>query len=243
MFILIHPTYKDLSDFINRLPTLFAGEGEEIYKARNELKAFCLSGKKLVVKSFKIPHLVNRIAYTFFRPSKARRSYDYSLELIARGFHAPAPVAYIETFEAGLLKNSYYICEYAEGVTMRDEFCFIYPNTEEKTRILLAFAAFTARLHEAGVYHRDYSNGNILYTLPEGGGVRFEMVDVNRLRFCELSWKMGCKSFHRLDFSIEMLHIVAAEYARLRNLDVEKTIAQTVAYNIKTMKPYTSFDL
>ncbi|MDR1937822.1 MAG: lipopolysaccharide kinase InaA family protein [Tannerellaceae bacterium] len=243
MSIVIHPACIALSDFINRLPALFATEGERIYKGRNELKVFRAGERKVVVKSFKVPHLVNRIAYTFFRPSKARRSYDYSLELIARGFHAPAPVAYIETFEAGLLKNSYYVSGYAAGVTMREEFCFIYPNTEEKTRILLAFAAFTARLHEAGIYHRDYSNGNILYTVQGEGDIRFELVDVNRILFRNVSWEMGCKSFHRMDFSIEMLEIVAAEYARRRNLDVEKTIAKTVACNIKTMKPYTSFNL
>lgn len=241
--IVIHPNFSDLGDFVERLPEVFDSEGERIYKGRNEVKVFSVGGRRLVVKSFKKPHPVNRIAYTFFRASKARRSYYYSLELIARGFNAPAPAAFIEMFEAGLLKRSYYVSDFAEGVTLRNEFCFIYDMTAEKRSVLLAFAAFTVRLHEAGVYHRDYSNGNIIYREDGQGGWRFEMVDVNRLRFFRVDWAMGCKSFHRLDFSIEMLETVAGEYARQRGWDVGKTIARTVACNLRTMKPYKSFNL
>jgi serine/threonine protein kinase len=243
MSVVIYPSYKELSHFIHQLPARFAEEGELIYKGKNELRLFGAGDRKIVVKSFRAPHWLNRLVYTFFRPSKAQRSYDYSLEIIARGFHAPAPVAYLETFEHGLLKNSYYISEYTQAVTMRKEFSFIYPCTKEKTATLLAFADFTARLHNAGIYHRDYSNGNILYTMGENGEFRFELVDVNRVRFRHVNWKMGCKSFRRLDMSVEMLRIVAAEYARLRNLDAGKTITGIIACNLKTMKPYTSFNL
>jgi hypothetical protein len=242
MSVVISPPCRALSEFVNQVPARFAGEGELIYKGRNELKLFCADGRKIVVKSFRVPHLLNRFVYTFFRSSKARRSYDYSFELIARGFHVPDPVAYIETFELGLLKNSYYISGYTGAVTLCEQFSFIYPHTEEKTGILLAFAAFTARLHEAGIYHSDYSNRNILYIKEGDGRLRFELVDVNRLRFCRVGWKKACKSFHRLDMSEEMLGIVAAEYARLRNFDIEKTIHRTIACNLKTMKPYTSFN-
>ncbi|MDR2388876.1 MAG: lipopolysaccharide kinase InaA family protein [Tannerellaceae bacterium] len=245
MSVVIYPSYnyKEFNHFVRNLPARFAEEGESFYKERNEVKLFYVGDRKIVVKSFKVPHCLNRLAYTFFRSSKARRSYDYSLEIIARGFHAPAPIAYIETFEMGLLKNSYYISEYTGGVTMRKEFSFIYPYTKEKTATLLAFAAFTARLHDAGIYHRDYSNGNILYTKKENEAFHFELVDVNRVQFCRVNWEKGCKSFRRLDMSVEMLRTVATEYARLRNLDMGKTITQIIACNLKTMKPYTSFDL
>jgi serine/threonine protein kinase len=241
MSVVIYPSYKELSNFIDQLPARFAKEGEWIYKGRNELKLFHIGNSKIVVKSFKVPHLLNRFVYTFFRLSKARRSYEYSLEMIVRGIHVPVPVAYIETFEWGLLKNSYYISEYTGAVTMREEFSFTSPHTKEKTNMLLAFAAFTVHLHDVGIYHRDYSNGNILYSMQEDGSLRFELVDVNRVCFCHVGWKRGCKSFRRLDISVEMLSIVAAEYARLRNLDIEKTIARTISYNLKRMKPYSSF--
>lgn len=209
-----------------------------IYKSRNELRLFHAGGSKVVAKSFKVPHLANRIAYAFFRPSKACRSYRYSLGIAGRGFHTPAPVAYVEQFEMGLLKNSYYVSEYTAAQTIRTVFPLSYPDAKEKNAVLLAFAAFTARLHEAGIFHRDYSGGNILYTMEQDGRIHFELVDVNRIRFCNVSWKMGCKTFRRLDMAAESLALVAGEYARRRNLDVEKTITRTIAYNRKTMKRY-----
>ncbi|MDR2809714.1 MAG: hypothetical protein LBB84_04045 [Tannerellaceae bacterium] len=238
MNIVINPLYNDVAPFINQLSLLYDTEGEEIYKSRNELRLFHAGERKIVVKSFKVPHLVNRIAYTFFRPSKACRSYRYSLAIMDRGFHVPEPVAYIETFETGLLKNSYYASGYTGAKTIRSVFPSSYPDAEEKNTILLAFAAFTARLHETGIFHRDYSGGNILYTKDEDGNIRFELVDLNRIRFCKVSWKMGWKTFRRLDMPAETLGIVAGEYARRRNLDVEKTITQAVACNLKTMKRY-----
>lgn len=238
MNVVINPLHRDLAPFVNRLPLLYDTEGEVIYKSRNELRLFHAGGSSVVAKSFKVPHLANRIAYAFFRPSKACRSYRYSFRIAEKGFHTPEPVAYIETFEMGLLTNSYYLSRYTGGKTIRTVFPQSYPDAKEKTAILLAFAAFTARLHEAGIYHCDHSGGNILYTMKNDGSIHFELVDVNRMRFCNVSWKMGCKTFRRLDTTAETLGLIAGEYARQRNLDVEKTIARTLDYNRKTMERY-----
>ena len=61
-----------------------------IYKGRNELKEFDVEGKKLIVKSYQLPHLLNRIIYNFFRASKAKRSYSYALMLRKLGIGSPA---------------------------------------------------------------------------------------------------------------------------------------------------------
>ncbi|GHT36433.1 hypothetical protein AGMMS49574_28150 [Bacteroidia bacterium] len=236
MTIDINSSYKKLTPFINRLPELFETEGETIYKARNEIKVFTVEGEKVVVKAFKVPHIINQIAYSLFRPSKALRSYRYALELQKRGFLTPTPIAYIQLFEGVLLKRSFYVSGYTEGVTMRREFNYNYSLTEHIAYILKAFATYTARLHDAGIYHLDYSNGNILYT-EEGGDLLFELVDLNRIRFKKVTAEMGWKSFHRLDFSLEMLEIAAREYALQRHLDVEESIVKITAYNLRTMKP------
>jgi hypothetical protein len=241
MKLFINPACSALTSFVENLPDMFDMEGQTLYKARNELKVFTpVEGWKVTVKSFKTPHPVNRIAYTFFRPSKALRSYRYAFDIQARGFHTPEPVACVLTFRGGLLHRSFYVSAYSGGETMRREFCFLYPMDDRKARVLRAFTAFTARLHEAGIYHHDYSNGNILYA-EEKGRLRFELVDLNRIRFQKVSQQMGWKAFHRLDFSLEMLETVAREYALQRHLDVEESIVRIREYNIKTMKPYTSF--
>jgi hypothetical protein len=240
MTVKINPAYKELSPFIHRLPVQFESGGETIFKARNELKRFSTGMGTVVVKSFKIPALFNRIVYTFFRPSKALRSFNYAVKIEALGFRTPHPIAWIHTREAGLIKHSYYVSEYTEAISMKKEFTFISPLTDRLRRILKAFAVFTARLHEAGIHQPDYSNGNILYREADGE-VRFELVDLNRVRFRKVSPEMGWRSFRRLDFSTEMLEIVAREYALQRRLDADKSIERIRTFNLRCMKPGKSY--
>ena len=236
MKLVVHPEYKRYSDWIKKIPSFFSTEGETIYEGRNELKVFDTDFGKVVVKSFRIPHIINRFAYSFLRLSKAERSYAYSLEILKRGFQTPQPIAYIELFKAGLLSESYYVSTYTDYLLMRN-FGFNKELNEEGVEILKAFARFTARLHDMEIYHKDYSNGNILYK-KEGAAILFDLVDVNRIQFGKVTEKMACKSFHRTDLSVEMLEIVAREYALQRRMDVEKSIAEIKRLNLKTMRKY-----
>jgi len=236
MKLVVHPEYDRLNSWIKEIPSFFSAQGETIHKGRNELKIFDTDFGKIAVKSFKIPHIINRFAYTFLRLSKAERSYAYSLEIRKRGFETPHPIAYIELSKTGLLSESYYVSTYSDYLVMKN-FYFGKQLTAEDTCILKAFARFTARLHEKEIYHTDYSNGNILYKL-EGENVFFILVDVNRVQFRKVTEKMAYKAFHRLYFSIEMLEIVAREYALYRQMDVEKSIVEIRELNLKTIQPY-----
>jgi hypothetical protein len=236
MNIVIHPKYSLLSDWIKEIPSFFPVKGEIIYKARNELRIFDTDFGKIVVKSFKIPHIINRFAYSFLRFSKAERSYTYSLEILKRGFKTPQPIAYIELFKSGFLSESYYISTYTDYFLMR-HFGLNKKLTENDIEILKAFAGYTARLHEKEIYHTDYSNGNILFK-NEGENICFELIDLNRIHFKKVTEKMAFKAFHRLDFSIEMLDIVAREYALQRGMDVEKCVVEMKRMNLKTMQKY-----
>ena len=93
----VNPDFQELSSFVHELPTVFETGGKVIYKGRNELKEFDVEGKKLIVKSYQLPHLLNRIIYNFFRASKAKRSYSYALMLRKLGIGSPAPVGYYST--------------------------------------------------------------------------------------------------------------------------------------------------
>ena len=241
MKLVIHPEYNHLSDWIKEIPSLFSTQGETIYKGRNELKVFDTDFGKMVIKSFRIPHIINRFAYSFLRLSKAERSYNYSMEILKRGFQTPQPIAYLELFKKGLISESYYVSGYSDYISMKS-FTFIKKLTEEDIEILKAFARFTAQLHEKEIYHKDYSNGNILYK-KENETVLFDLVDVNRVQFKKVTEAMAYKSFHRMDFSIEMLKIVAEEYALQCHLDVEKSIVEIKKLNLKTLQPYKSYHL
>jgi len=239
MKLVIHPQYNQLSDWIKEMPSFFSTRGETIFKERNELKSFDTDYGKIVVKSFRIPHIINRFAYSFLRLSKAERSYAYSLEILKRGFQTPHPIAYIELFKMGLLFGSYYVSGYTDYISMKafNQANYTQQLTEEDAGILKAFARFTARLHEKEIYHKDYSNGNILYK-KEGSTISFYLVDVNRMKFKKVTEQMAYKAFHRLDLSNEMLEIAAREYASQRGMEIEKSIAEVIRLNNKTMRKY-----
>ena len=241
MKFVVHPKYSSFTGWIKEIPFFFSSQGETIYKSRNELKVFDTDFGKVVIKSFRVPHLINQFAYSFLRHSKAKRSYAYSMEILKRGFQTPHPIAYLELFNKGLITESYYVSAYSDYSLMRN-FDFLKEMTEEDAVILKAFARFTARLHEKEIYHVDYSNGNILYK-KEGENVLFELIDVNRVQFKKVTEKMAYKAFHRMALSVVMLEVVAREYALQRGMDVEKSIAEIKRLNMETMRPYKTFHL
>jgi len=212
--------YAALQETFRDIRSIFSGDEHSIHKARNELKIIHLDGIKTVVKSFKIPHVLNRIVYTFFRHSKAYKSYHNALHLQKLGISTPQPIALIEFFESGLLADSYFISEYFEyDFTIRTP---LLEPLEDRETIFTAFAAYTYDLHQKGIWHLDYSPGNILIK-RSGERYQFSIVDINRMEFREICPLEGCKNFNKLWASDEELEIMGREYARLSGL--EETVA------------------
>ena len=220
MKMVINPKYKSLSAFIKSVPDIFEKEGTLIYNARNQLKTYQTADFSVVVKSFKKPHLINRIAYGFFRPSKARRSYEYALELLKRGVPTPEPVAYIEEKKAGLLNRSYYICIFEKDfLEIRKE---MLGQRGDKS-FLKALAMFIADIQNKGVLQRDLSPGNIL-SKTENGKIFFTLVDINRTDFFDvISQNERYKNFARIAEKCEIIDELASEYAKIMSFDVEKS--------------------
>ena len=81
MRVIVNPKYTHLQKQIEEIPKFFADEGKVVYDGRNILKRISLDNVDVVVKSFKKPHIINRVVYSYFRQSKAARSYIYSMEL------------------------------------------------------------------------------------------------------------------------------------------------------------------
>ena len=71
-----------------------------VHHPADKLKIISFLDKRMMVKFFKVPHIFNRIAYTFFRGSKAKRSYDNSMKILD---FVPKPIGYIEYKKFGLL--------------------------------------------------------------------------------------------------------------------------------------------
>ena len=85
--MIVNPKYTHLQKQIEEIPKFFADEGKVVYDGRNILKRISLDNVDVVVKSFKKPHIINRVVYSYFRQSKAARSYIYSMELQKHGFN------------------------------------------------------------------------------------------------------------------------------------------------------------
>ena len=132
--------------------------------------------QKFVVKSFKIPNAVNKIAYRFLRKSKARRSYENALYLKAHNIGTPQPVAYYEELSAASLLKSYYISDdVAHDFTFRE--ITNDDALQDKENILKQFTQFMYKMHEQKVYFMDHSPGNTLIR-KVGGNYEFFLVDL-----------------------------------------------------------------
>ena len=233
----LHPDYAQLAEFMDSLPERFArGEGQPIHKGRNELREFQVEGLACVVKSFHRPNWLNRIVYGFLRKSKARRSYEYALMLRNLGIGSPTPVGYYAERRLGLFfGRSFYVC-------LRSPLPYNYIDIlehnlspDDEKRYLQAIARTTARLHNAGMVHIDYSHGNILFGPGADGKPQVELIDLNRIRFHHVGMEEGCRNFaDRLPTNMEQRRIVAEEYARLRGFDAEECLRMlTKAYECK----------
>ena len=140
MNIVINPQYSHLNDYISRLPELF-DEGRLIYSARNVLREFTWEGIDVVVKKYKVPIFINRIAYGLIRKSKAHRSYEYALKLLDRHIRTPQPIAYIEEYSCGLLTDSYLVPPHDAEVSYRRlAYARKSPHTERVCRLHPALA-------------------------------------------------------------------------------------------------------
>lgn len=236
MKIVLNPKEKQFETFIRSVPEIFEKEGKTIYKQRNEIKVFDVNGVSLNVKRFKVPHIINRIAYSFFRLTKAERSYRYALTLEEKGISTPAPVAYILLKNNGLLCYSYYISrQVSHAHTMYE---FGKGGITGREYIIKAFARFTADLHEQGIYHKDYSPGNILFNV-ENEQVDFCLVDINRMQFGNVSYQKGYANFARLWGQKDFFLLLAKEYAHVRGIEPDECIQWILYYRDKFWKRFS----
>ena len=67
---------------------------------RNVIKTMTIDGVLVNVKSFRIPNLINKFVYRFFRKSKAQRSFEYAQYLENHDFGTPKPLGYFENSSA-----------------------------------------------------------------------------------------------------------------------------------------------
>ncbi|MEN8194535.1 MAG: lipopolysaccharide kinase InaA family protein [Bacteroidota bacterium] len=205
------------NDLLKNIRAYFSESNNSIWDKRNKIKTIFFDEQEMTIKSFKIPHFMNKIAYTFLRDSKAKRSYSNSMEILE---FVPKPIGYTEYENFGLLHDSYFVCErYAYDFTIRE--VLLQNNFEGREKIFKQFAAFTHALHMKGVKHLDYSPGNILIKKLDDN-YEFKIIDVNRMQFKTLTAIERLENFSKLWAQDNDLSLIIDTYAKLIEMDVKE---------------------
>ncbi len=186
-----------------------------LLKRRNEIWRTEISGVDVVVKSFGSA-LMGQAVYAV-RTSKARRSFEFALEIRYRGFYSPAPIGYMERRAPGhILMSSVYICEYISDMSLEDAFAAYGDECIE------AFAAFVVRLHKSGIRHDDLNSTNVRVRRSDDGEFRFSLIDLNRMRIypegVEVPMHECFANVSRFTYDNKVMETFAHKYAALRGL-------------------------
>lgn len=206
----IRDKYAHLREFSLNLPGTFHGMGGTIRDYRNVIKIVDIGDEQLVVKNFRGMYFFNRLAYSLFRKSKAVRSYEYSERLNDHGIKTPAHVAWINCYSLGLLTESFFVSVYCPWPTLERCMEGFDAMNDRQVSILRHLATFTHRLHELGIFHFDFSVGNILVREADDS-FDFALLDLNRIKFGTV--KSGFRNFSTLNLPQEAMDILVRAYA------------------------------
>lgn len=197
-------------------------DARDIYKGRNRVMRATVGGREINIKQFKIPNIINRLVYTTFRHSKARRSYENSLRLRNLGFNTPEPLGYLEIRKGPLLGKSYFISQQLENF---HELRTLLPD-EHPGRLADQLAAMMARLHNYGIWVKDFSQGNVLRRLDARNNYLFFLVDLNRMEFDVSDRRKLMKNFSRITDDRDFWYSLVRAYARHSRLPYARVLRE-----------------
>ncbi|MDR3273222.1 MAG: hypothetical protein LBT29_07065 [Flavobacteriaceae bacterium] len=179
--------------------------------SRNIIKKIPFQDYFIAVKSFKKPHLANKLAYRHIRPSKAKRSFVHGQKLLALGISNPEPIAFLEDFDSLGLTLSFYISKFSPyDFTLRE----LYTQSDGE-KCAKAFAEFSYFVHTKGVFIKDNTPGNTLI-VRKNNGYEMSLVDLNRMGFYEnLTFDQKMRSLSDNIREQPYFDIITEEYARI----------------------------
>ena len=219
----IAPWAPDIEPLVRNLATDgLPADAVEIFHRRNVVAHLNRSGRDINIKAFRIPNFINRIAYTTFRHSKARRSYDHSIRLRNLGFNTPEPMAWLEVRQFGLLGRSYFLSQQLDGF---HELRSFLPG-EDIDKLADALGALIARLHDVGVWVKDFSQGNILRRQDARGRYDFYLVDLNRMEFDVTDRRKLMQNFWHITEDERFWYKLVKAYARHSRLPYAQVLAE-----------------
>lgn len=209
---------EQMRGWLEGLPERFAGEGRVIYKGRNELREMQAGARRLVVKRFKRDSLIQKLVRRFVK-GKAEKSFRNACRLIECGINTPHPVGWLEVRNgAGFRTDQYYVCEYTDARPIAGQ---VIDERKYDPEFMKALAGLFVTLHEKGIYFRDSNNTNIRYVRTPDG-IEFELIDINRMRFKDMSEDECFENMTKFCYPTPGFRYMLGEYVKLRGWPADR---------------------
>lgn len=214
---------------IEHLVEMFPNEGKLIQTGRNTIKKLAYNDGFISIKSFKKPNLFNSFVYKYIRKSKAQRSFINAGKLFSLGINTPKPIGFLEHSNVFGIKDSYYVCEHLNAITLRE--ILASDHCKNHDAVLEQYAAFMFELHQKGIEFIDSTPGNILLEEIADGSYRFYLIDINRMKFHQapLSFFDRMKNLSKISEETPLLHQIEKLYSKFYKQDTAY-IYQTILY-------------
>lgn len=228
MKVVVHSEYAAHTSFLKSIPALIEeGVGTCLHNGRNQLVRFQHQDLVVVTKKFKPANFIQRIGYTLFRPTKAKRAYLHAAELRSRGIETPHEIAYYEQSVHGFFRNGWFVCE---ECPFPQVFPLLDAPEEFPQDLAAAVARHIALMHEKGIFFGDLNLGNFLYHREDDGGYRFVMVDTNRSRFFTgaLPLAVSIRNLRTVTHRRDLYIFILRQYAQARGWDEAEVVKQGV---------------
>ena len=226
---IIAPGNEHMAPVVEHVADVFdSHQGTLLHQGRNEIRRITIgTGKPVIVKRYKRANIVQRIAYTLFRPSKCRRAYEYAARFRQLGIGTPRGLAYAELACCGLFRDGYFFCEECSWEsakkTLPDEGSY-------DAQLADAVVALVVELHKKGVLHGDLNLSNILFT-KTADGYQFMLIDTNRSHFLEHepSREQCICNLMRITHRRDLFEHIFRTYGKLRGWSPDATYASGLA--------------
>ena len=225
----INDKYFSFQEKINLFIKNFNQQGELIKDSRNTVKVFKIDDLQINIKRFKRPNFINRLVYSFFRSTKACRSFLYANKLLDYDILTPDPIAYFENSKCFILNDSFYVCK---NIDYDFDMKHVFENKqlESRDKLIKKFVLFTHKLHENGVIFLDHSTSNTIIKKVDDDYKLF-LIDLNRMKFKKMTFEERLKNFRRLNLSDDSIKKVSHFYSEIVNLNKDLIFEKIKKYS------------
>jgi hypothetical protein len=157
-------------------------DGIKTKVVRGRIAAASGTVRGVVIKRFRYSAPARSLTF-FVLPSPALRALRSALLLKAKGFATAEPLAALQRRNWAGRGTSYYVAEEIQNALSLRAFWRGAVSVRERARsapaVIRGLAELFARLHRAGIYHRDLKGSNILVQDWQTGRPRLFLVDLD----------------------------------------------------------------